>query len=65
LKFNETTQHWETGEINWEEFNNIIKGNGPCNKERVAARKNADRNGSWVRQAAQAYANKKLNKALS
>jgi ring-1,2-phenylacetyl-CoA epoxidase subunit PaaA len=65
LKLDESTGHWKTGEIQWEEFNEVIKGNGPCNKERVAARKNADRNGSWVRQAAQAYADKKQTKALS
>jgi ring-1,2-phenylacetyl-CoA epoxidase subunit PaaA len=66
LKFNEATGHWEIGEINWDEFNNIIKGNGPCNKERLAARRNADRDGSWVRKAAEVYANKKYPKvALS
>ncbi len=59
LKFNDSTGHWETGEINWDEFNNVIQGNGPCNKERLSARKNADRHGRWVRQAAEVYANKK------
>lgn len=64
LKFNESTGHWEIGTINWDEFNNVIKGNGPCNRERVSARKNADANGSWVRQAADAYAKKK-NKSVA
>jgi ring-1,2-phenylacetyl-CoA epoxidase subunit PaaA len=58
MKFNAETGHYEHGPINWEEFFQVIKGNGPCNKERVAARTNADRNGAWVREAAQAYAEK-------
>ncbi len=60
LKYNETTRHYEFGEINWEEFNQVIKGNGPCNYERVHARKDADEKGLWVREAAEAYAKKKL-----
>lgn len=64
LKFNESTGHWDIGPINWDEFNNVIKGNGPCNRERLAARKNADRDGSWVRKAAEAYANKKKSVAV-
>lgn len=59
LKFNEATGHYEFGEINWDEFNQVISGNGPCNRERVNARKAADKNGRWVREAAEAYARKK------
>ncbi|HET6243616.1 MAG: 1,2-phenylacetyl-CoA epoxidase subunit A [Bacteroidetes bacterium] len=58
LKFNEKTGHYEHGPINWDEFFNVIKGNGPCNKERLEARTKADRNGLWVREAANAYAEK-------
>ena len=47
------------GEINWEEFWNVVKGNGPCNKERLAARVSAHENGEWVREAALAHAEKK------
>ena len=58
LKFNEGTGHYEIGPIQWEEFFNVIKGNGPCNKERLKARRKADEDGRWVREAAEAYANK-------
>ncbi|MEI6816009.1 MAG: 1,2-phenylacetyl-CoA epoxidase subunit PaaA [Bacteroidota bacterium] len=58
LKFNEATGHYDHGEINWEEFYNVIKGNGPCNKQRLKARRDADENGRWVREAAEAYAKK-------
>lgn len=64
LKFNETTGHWEHGPINWEEFFNVIKGNGPCNQERLQARVDADKNGKWVREAAEAYARKKQKQTV-
>lgn len=59
LKWNEATQHYDFGEINWEEFYHVIAGNGPCNKERVTARRKAKENGMWVREAALAFAKKK------
>jgi ring-1,2-phenylacetyl-CoA epoxidase subunit PaaA len=59
LKWNEETGHYDFGEINWAEFYAVLKGNGPCNQERLAKRKNAIDNGAWVREAAVAYANKK------
>ena len=59
LKWNEDTGHYDFGKINWEEFYNVLNGNGPCNKERIAARIKADEDGAWVRKAAQAYADKK------
>jgi ring-1,2-phenylacetyl-CoA epoxidase subunit PaaA len=59
LKFNEETGNWDFGEINWEEFYSVIKGNGPCNKERLAARQKAHEEGKWVREAATAYAEKR------
>ncbi len=58
LKFNESTRSWETGEIDWIEFNAVINGNGPCNHERLEARRNAHDNGQWVRDAARAYEEK-------
>jgi len=58
LKLNSETGHYNHGEINWEEFYNVIKGNGPCNKQRLKARRDADENGKWVREAAEAYAAK-------
>jgi ring-1,2-phenylacetyl-CoA epoxidase subunit PaaA len=62
LKWNEDRQHYDFGEINWEEFWNVVKGNGPCNKQRLEARRNAHAAGEWVRQAAIAHAAKKKNK---
>jgi ring-1,2-phenylacetyl-CoA epoxidase subunit PaaA len=62
LKWNEETKHYDFGEINWDEFWQVVKGNGPCNKERLAARKTAWEEGEWVREAAAAYAEKKSNR---
>jgi ring-1,2-phenylacetyl-CoA epoxidase subunit PaaA len=59
LKWNEERKHYDFGEINWEEFWNVVKGNGPCNKERLAARKKAWEEGAWVREAATAFATKR------
>ncbi len=59
LKWNEETENYDFGEIDWDEFYQVIKGNGPCNKERIAARVDAWEEGAWVRDAAQAYAAKK------
>lgn len=59
LKWNEERQHYDFGEINWDEFWQVVQGNGPCNKERIDARRNAKENGMWVREAANAYATKK------
>jgi ring-1,2-phenylacetyl-CoA epoxidase subunit PaaA len=58
MKFNETTGHYEHGPINWNEFFDVIKGNGPCNTQRLKDRVDADKNGKWVRDAALAYAKK-------
>ena len=52
LKWNEETKHYDWGEIDWNEFWNVVKGNGPCNKQRLAARKKAWDEGEWVRKAA-------------
>ena len=59
LKFNEKTGHYESGEINWDEFWQVVEGNGPCNKDRVDTRRRAKENGQWVREAANAYAEKR------
>ena len=63
LKWNEETGHYDFGEIDWTEFNEVVKGNGPCNKERVAAKQKAWSEGAWVREAAVAYAEKQKEKA--
>jgi len=59
LKWNEEKKHYDFGEINWEEFWNVVKGNGPCNKQRLEVRKKAWDEGAWVREAAEAYAKKR------
>ncbi len=59
IQWNEKTGHYDFGEINWEEFYEVLKGNGPCNYERLEARKKAHAEGAWVREAAAAYANKR------
>ncbi|MFM8597166.1 MAG: 1,2-phenylacetyl-CoA epoxidase subunit PaaA [Flavobacteriales bacterium] len=62
LKWNEERGHYDFSEINWDEFWQVVKGNGPCNKERVEARLKAKQNGLWVREAANAYAKKRAMK---
>ena len=58
LRYDAETENWEFGTIDWEEFFQVIKGNGPCNHERLAARRAAHDEGHWVRDAATAYAAK-------
>ena len=50
--------HWADGEINWDEFRRVLAGDGPCNRERLAARRKAHDDGAWVREAAAAWAAK-------
>ncbi|PWS38692.1 1,2-phenylacetyl-CoA epoxidase subunit A [Falsiroseomonas bella] len=59
LRFDEATQHWQFGEIDWEEFRQVLAGNGPCNRERLEARRKAHDEGAWVRAAALAHAAKR------
>lgn len=59
LKWNEERGHYDFGAINWDEFWQVIAGNGPCNKQRLDARKKAWEDGKWVRDAASAYAAKR------
>lgn len=59
LKFNEETGNYEFGPIDWDEFWSVVKGQGPCNTERIAARKKAKEDGMWVREAALAYSKKR------
>jgi len=63
LKWNEATEHYDFGVIDWNEFQQVLKGNGPCNRERLAARKKAHEDGRWVREAALAYAEKQHARA--
>ncbi|MGZ3183657.1 MAG: 1,2-phenylacetyl-CoA epoxidase subunit PaaA [Telluria sp.] len=59
LKWNEERGHYDFGEIDWSEFHNVLKGNGPCNKERLATRVKAWDDGAWFRDALVAHAEKK------
>ena len=65
LKWNEAKGGYDFGQIDWEEFKQVISGNGPCNAERIAARTKAEKEGEWVREAAMAYAEKKNSKKAS
>ena len=66
LKWNGETGHYDFGEIDWTEFWEVVKGNGPCNKERIDARRKAKEDGMWVREAAMVFAKKrKLNSGNS
>jgi ring-1,2-phenylacetyl-CoA epoxidase subunit PaaA len=56
LRFDRAGGHWRFGEIDWDEFWRVVHGDGPCNRERLAARQAAHDDGLWVRQALQAYA---------
>lgn len=65
LKFNEETGHYDFGEINWDEFWQVVAGHGPCNKERVEARRKAKEDNMWVREAANAHAKKRARRKAS
>ena len=62
LKWNEEKGMHDFGKIDWEEFYDVIAGNGPCNADRLATRNKAHDDGAWVREAALAYADKKAKK---
>ena len=65
LKWNEAKGGYDFGAIDWEAFRQVISGNGPCNAERIAARKKAEDEGQWVRDAAIAFAEKRSAKKAS
>ncbi len=57
--------HWRHGAIDWAEFKQILAGNGPCNRSRIAARRKAQSDGAWVREAAAAYAAKQASQRIA
>ena len=63
LKFNAARGHYDFGAIDWQEFNRVVAGHGPCNRERLAARRAAHTEGEWVREAMLAYADKQRARA--
>lgn len=62
LHFDKDSDHWVYGPIDWDEFRDILSGNGPCNAERIDARVTAHTEGEWVREAATAYAAKQAER---
>jgi ring-1,2-phenylacetyl-CoA epoxidase subunit PaaA len=65
LRKEEGSEHYRFGAIDWDEFHAVLKGNGPCNRERLEARQKAHDAGSWVREAAAAYAEKQRARAAT
>jgi len=65
LEYDESSGHFRYGEIDWQEFMDVLAGNGQCNRERMRTRREAHSNGAWVREAAQAYAAKKSARAAA
>jgi len=65
LKWNEETGHYEYGAIDWSEFYNVVKGNGPCNRDRLKTRVEAHENGAWFREALLAYADKQAQRTTA
>ncbi len=63
LRWNADTGHYDFGAIDWSEFHRVLAGEGPCNRERLAARRKAHDDGAWVREAAAAYAAKQTERA--
>jgi ring-1,2-phenylacetyl-CoA epoxidase subunit PaaA len=59
LRWNAGRGHYDFGAIDWDEFARVIRGDGPCNAERLRRRRQAHDDGAWVREAAQAYADKR------
>jgi ring-1,2-phenylacetyl-CoA epoxidase subunit PaaA len=62
LRLDENTGHYVIGEIDWQEFYEVLNGNGPCNRQRIAKREKAHSDGAWVREAASAYAAKQADR---
>ena len=65
LRWNEERRHYDFGKINWDEFWNVVNGNGPCNKDRLDTRTKAWEEGAWVREAAAAHAEKRKQRTMA
>ncbi len=63
LKWNEERGHYDFGTIEWSEFYNVLKGNGPCNRERMETRRKAWDDGAWFRDGLNAHADKQAQRA--
>ena len=64
LRWNDARGHYDFGPVDWDEFTAVIKGNGPCNAQRIAHRRRAHEDGAWVREAALAHARKAASDQL-
>ncbi|MGH8867339.1 MAG: 1,2-phenylacetyl-CoA epoxidase subunit PaaA [Actinomycetes bacterium] len=65
LAWNDERGHYDYGEVDWDEFFAVVKGNGPCNRQRLEHRRRAHDGGAWVREAAMAYAEKQRTRAAT
>ena len=65
LVWNDEKGGYDFGEIDWDEFWAVVKGNGPMNQDRIAARKSAWEEGAWVREAALAHAAKRRARKMA
>ncbi|GAA5156135.1 1,2-phenylacetyl-CoA epoxidase subunit PaaA [Amycolatopsis dongchuanensis] len=65
LKWNAERGHYDFGAVDWDEFKQVVSGNGPCNEQRIAHRRAAHENGAWVREAAAAHAEKQQRRAVA
>jgi ring-1,2-phenylacetyl-CoA epoxidase subunit PaaA len=63
LRWNAERGHYDFGEPDWEEFAQVVGGNGPCNAQRMAHRRAAHEDGAWVREAATAFAERSAREA--
>ena len=64
LEFDAQSGHWRFGPIDWSEFKRVLAGDGPCNRERLAARRKVHDEGAWVRAAALAHAEKRAKERV-
>jgi ring-1,2-phenylacetyl-CoA epoxidase subunit PaaA len=65
LRYDEASGDWAFGQIDWDEFYRVVSGDGPCNRERLGARRKAHDDGAWVRAAAEAHAAKRAGQAVA
>ena len=65
MHYDAESENCQFGAIDWDEFHEVVKGNGPCNRERLETRRSAERGGAWVREAASAYAEKQRARSAS
>ncbi|RZK28157.1 MAG: 1,2-phenylacetyl-CoA epoxidase subunit A, partial [Hymenobacter sp.] len=65
VRWNEARQAYDFGEVDWDEFWSVVKGNGLCNADRLQARVQAHEEGAWVREAALAHAQKRQAREMA